>query len=153
MLVRKLVYDPKVKLKYQHLITNSFVEVRTLKGDWDLLVHNLFLFWSFKIIYIMLFINLICLFCFVNQSPKKTKALYTSLYWQEGRQFIFFLTVVITFMALVWVLQPKKRLALILFICTSVYGLGSPCNVICWGPVGTNHLTFRTKFVWFVICL
>ena len=25
---RKLVCDPKVKLKYQHLITNSFVEVR-----------------------------------------------------------------------------------------------------------------------------
>jgi len=24
---RKLVCDPKVKLKYQHLITNSFVEV------------------------------------------------------------------------------------------------------------------------------
>jgi len=27
---RKLVCDPKVKLKYQHLITNSFVEVRCI---------------------------------------------------------------------------------------------------------------------------
>jgi len=27
---RKLVCDPKVKLKYQHLITNSFVEVRNV---------------------------------------------------------------------------------------------------------------------------
>ncbi len=30
---RKLVTDPKVKLKYQHLITNSFVEVSQSTGS------------------------------------------------------------------------------------------------------------------------
>jgi len=35
---RKLVCDPKVKLKYQHLITNSFVEVRGL--IWRNILHH-----------------------------------------------------------------------------------------------------------------